>query len=152
MELVRWFLGTNIINHLVKLHFFQFFDFQVGSHPHPINTSHARTSHAQFQEAVAPLSHLNYRTHTWDRTFARTHTNTLLISMLFEPFCLNGFLDSCWCNKLKALPVRYKLRFQKQNRKKYIRTYFVFDRELARQRSIKFVSASSSSLCHLPIF
>ena len=50
----------------------------------------------------------------------------LLISTLFQPFCLNGFLDSCWCNKLKALPVRYKLRFQKQNRKKYIRTFFVF--------------------------
>ena len=58
------------------------------SHPHPINTPHARTSHAQFQEGFAPLSHLIYRTRTCDRTFARTHTNILQ----FEH--LNGLFPS----------------------------------------------------------
>ena len=56
--------------------------FQVRSHlwSHSINTP-TRTHFARtIPRGFAPLSHLDYRTHVCYRTFARTHSNTLINS------------------------------------------------------------------------
>ena len=65
------FFSKKLAGYFVKL------SIAIASHPHPVNTPHARTSHAQSQRGFAPLSHLNYRTHMCYRTFVRTHTNIL---------------------------------------------------------------------------
>ena len=50
------------------------------SHPHPVNTPLARTFACTIPRGFAPLSHRSYRTHMCDRTFARTHTNILVVT------------------------------------------------------------------------
>ena len=46
---------------------------------------HARTSHAQLHQGLAPIRTLLSRTHRCDRTHARTHVNALSTSTTQEP-------------------------------------------------------------------
>ena len=53
---------------------------EISSHPHRENSPSARTFARTISRGFAPLSHRSYRTHMCDRTFARTHTNILVVT------------------------------------------------------------------------